>query len=82
MVDGLLRAFFPGLWLAETDFTALDKLSTEYVSDEPRMASRILTYTNSLLYQELVRSNNGEARWAEVEPDWLCRTSHATLHRG
>ena len=34
MVQDLLRAFLPGSWLAEVDFSTLQKLPTEYVSDE------------------------------------------------
>ena len=34
MVEDLLRGFLPGQWLAELDFSTLDKLPTEYVSDE------------------------------------------------
>ena len=34
MVEDLLRAFLPGDILAELDFSSLDKLPTEYVSDE------------------------------------------------
>ena len=34
MVEDLLRGFLPGQWLDELDFSTLDKLSTEYVSDE------------------------------------------------
>ena len=34
MVEDLLRGFLPGRWLAEVDFSALQKLPTEYVSDE------------------------------------------------
>ena len=34
MVEDLLRGFLPGDWLAELDFSTLQKLPTEYVSDE------------------------------------------------
>ena len=34
MVEDLLRGFLPGQWLAELDFSTLDKLPAEYVSDE------------------------------------------------
>ena len=34
MVEDLLRGFLPGSWLAELDFSTLQKLPTEYVSDE------------------------------------------------
>ena len=34
MVEDLLRAFLPGDWLAELDFSTLRKLPAEYVSDE------------------------------------------------
>ena len=34
MVEDLLRGFLPGDWLDELDFSTLDKLSSEYVSDE------------------------------------------------
>ena len=34
MVEDLLCGFLPGDWLAELDFSTLDKLPTEYVSDE------------------------------------------------
>ena len=34
MVEDLLRGFLPGSWLAEVDFSTLQKLPTEYVSDE------------------------------------------------
>ena len=34
MVEDLLRGFLPGDWLAELDFSTLDKLPAEYVSDE------------------------------------------------
>ena len=34
MVEDLLRGFLPGRWLDELDFSTLQKLPTEYVSDE------------------------------------------------
>ena len=34
MVEDLLRGFLPGDWLDELDFSTLQKLPTEYVSDE------------------------------------------------
>ena len=34
MVEDLLRGFLPGQWLDELDFSTLQKLPTEYVSDE------------------------------------------------
>ena len=34
MVEDLLRGLLPGDWLDELDFPTLDKLPTEYVSDE------------------------------------------------
>ena len=34
MVEDLLRGFLPGSWLDEVDFSTLQKLPTEYVSDE------------------------------------------------
>ena len=34
MVEDLLRGFLPGQWLAEVDFSTLDKLPAEHVSDE------------------------------------------------
>ena len=36
MVEDLLRAFVPGEWLAAVDFSTLEKLSAEYVSDALR----------------------------------------------
>ena len=34
VIEDLLRAFVPGDWLQEVNFATLDKLSTEYISDE------------------------------------------------
>ena len=34
VIEDLLRAFVPGDWLQEVSFATLDKLSTEYISDE------------------------------------------------
>ena len=34
MVEGLLYGFLPGQWLDDLDFSTLQKLPTEYVSDE------------------------------------------------
>ena len=34
VIEDLLRAFVPGDWLEEVNFATLNKLSTEYISDE------------------------------------------------
>ena len=34
VIEDLLRAFVPGDWLEEVDFATLNKLSTEYISDD------------------------------------------------
>ena len=36
VVEDLLRGFAGGDWLDDVDFSTLDKLSAEYVGDDPR----------------------------------------------